>query len=230
MTSTDTTRKPDWRKDAACRDTDPEVFFPTGTDVGWKKTEAQAKTVCFSCPVRRDCLTFALNEGIRDGIFGGLTEKERYALRRRATKKKRKEKTAPTKITPTVPVAPTTKKPGSLRAIWNLYARPFGDGHVTWHGSDRIYFKNAAYSPRKISFILDRGRNPEGRVTTTCGLSRCVDPAHLEDDVNRTACGTRPGYQKHQREGTEICAPCRQANTDADNRLRRTGTTKQLAA
>ncbi|WP_069773060.1 WhiB family transcriptional regulator [Streptomyces sp. LUP30] len=39
-------------------------------------------------------------------------------------------------------------------------------------------------------------------------------------------CGTRPGYQKHLREGTEICGPCRQANTGADNRLRRTGTTK----
>lgn len=42
-------------------------------------------------------------------------------------------------------------------------------------------------------------------------------------------CGTRGGYQKHLREKTEICAPCRQANTDADNRLRRTGTTKASA-
>ncbi|CAM5591620.1 WhiB family transcriptional regulator [Streptomyces purpurascens] len=42
-------------------------------------------------------------------------------------------------------------------------------------------------------------------------------------------CGTRAGYQKHLREKTEICAPCRQANTDADNRLRRTGTTKASA-
>lgn len=42
-------------------------------------------------------------------------------------------------------------------------------------------------------------------------------------------CGTRPGYRKHLREGTETCAPCRQANTDADNRLRRTGTTKVTA-
>lgn len=42
-------------------------------------------------------------------------------------------------------------------------------------------------------------------------------------------CGTRGGYQKHLREKTEICAPCRQSNTDADNRLRRTGTTKAVA-
>lgn len=42
-------------------------------------------------------------------------------------------------------------------------------------------------------------------------------------------CGTRSGYQKHVREKTKICDPCRQANTDADNRLRRTGTTKVSA-
>jgi hypothetical protein len=42
-------------------------------------------------------------------------------------------------------------------------------------------------------------------------------------------CGTRAGYQKHLREKTAICGPCRQANTDADNRLRRTGTTKAAA-
>lgn len=42
-------------------------------------------------------------------------------------------------------------------------------------------------------------------------------------------CGTRGGYQKHLREKTPICQPCRQANTDADNRLRRTGSTKAVA-
>lgn len=39
-------------------------------------------------------------------------------------------------------------------------------------------------------------------------------------------CGTRAGYQRHLRLGEKACDPCRQANTDADNRLRRTGTTK----
>ena len=43
------------------------------------------------------------------------------------------------------------------------------------------------------------------------------------------ACGTRPGYQKHLREKTKICDPCRQANADADARLRRTGTSKVTA-
>ena len=42
-------------------------------------------------------------------------------------------------------------------------------------------------------------------------------------------CGTRSGYGKHLREQTEPCPPCRQANTDAYNRLVRTGTTKVAA-
>jgi hypothetical protein len=42
-------------------------------------------------------------------------------------------------------------------------------------------------------------------------------------------CGTRSGYLRHRKNGEEACAACRQANTDADNRLRRTGTTKAAA-
>ncbi|MFD4572059.1 WhiB family transcriptional regulator [Streptomyces sp. NPDC058417] len=42
-------------------------------------------------------------------------------------------------------------------------------------------------------------------------------------------CGTRSGYQRHLKDKTAICGPCRQANTDADNRLRRTGTTRAAA-
>lgn len=43
-------------------------------------------------------------------------------------------------------------------------------------------------------------------------------------------CGTRPGYQKHTRNGEKACAPCRAANTDADRRLRTTGSTLAPAA
>jgi hypothetical protein len=42
-------------------------------------------------------------------------------------------------------------------------------------------------------------------------------------------CGTNAGYRKHIRDKTEICGPCRQAHADADNRLRRTGTTRAVA-
>lgn len=42
-------------------------------------------------------------------------------------------------------------------------------------------------------------------------------------------CGTNSGYAKHLRDKTEICGPCRQAHTDADARLRRTGTSTAAA-
>jgi len=54
-------------------------------------------------------------------------------------------------------------------------------------------------------------------------------PVPVKKKRGPAECGTRSGYQKHVREKTEICPPCRQANTDADNRLRRTGTTKVLS-
>lgn len=79
----------DWRARAACRDEDPEIFFPTATEVtphGWLEV-AEAQRVCDRCPVRRACLSSALESGEEFGIWGGLTEKERRALRRRRSRR-----------------------------------------------------------------------------------------------------------------------------------------------
>ncbi|MGH3758030.1 WhiB family transcriptional regulator [Actinophytocola sp.] len=73
----------DWRNRAACRDEDPELFFPI-SDVGPAARQAeQAKAVCARCPVRAQCLNFALDNGLDHGIFGGTTERERRELARR---------------------------------------------------------------------------------------------------------------------------------------------------
>jgi WhiB family transcriptional regulator, redox-sensing transcriptional regulator len=74
----------DWRQRAACRDTDPELFFPV-SDTGPAARQAeQAKAICARCPVRELCLDYALESGLDHGIFGGATETERRELRRRA--------------------------------------------------------------------------------------------------------------------------------------------------
>ena len=67
-----------WRDRAACLDVgDPEVFFPTrGEDV------SAAKAICAGCPVRLECLEFALERVIRQGVFGGMSEHERRLERR----------------------------------------------------------------------------------------------------------------------------------------------------
>jgi WhiB family redox-sensing transcriptional regulator len=79
---------PDWPSRSACRTADLSLFFPSGDDEkpgARVAREAQAKAVCRTCPVRRPCLELALRAGDASqfGIWGGLNEGERIALRRR---------------------------------------------------------------------------------------------------------------------------------------------------
>ncbi|HEX6351731.1 WhiB family transcriptional regulator [Actinophytocola sp.] len=73
----------DWRHNAACRDEDPELFFPVGTSGPAILQVAQAKAVCHRCTVASDCLTWALQSGQDAGVWGGMSEDERRALKRR---------------------------------------------------------------------------------------------------------------------------------------------------
>ncbi len=72
-----------WRHSAACRTEDPELFFPIGTSGPALLQTEQAKTVCRSCPVREQCLEWALETGQSIGVWGGTSETERRALKRR---------------------------------------------------------------------------------------------------------------------------------------------------
>ena len=65
-----------WRELAACRGADLEVFFP-----GRGESAGPARQVCAACPVRQPCLDYAITNRITHGIWGGLTERERRALR-----------------------------------------------------------------------------------------------------------------------------------------------------
>ncbi|SEE98401.1 WhiB family transcriptional regulator [Ruania alba] len=68
-----------WQERALCAQTDPEAFFP---EKGGSTREA--KRVCVSCDVRAECLEYALAHDERFGIWGGLSERERRKLKRRA--------------------------------------------------------------------------------------------------------------------------------------------------
>ena len=70
----------DWRDEAACRGLDTEVFFPPSED---EADAAAAKAVCAVCPVREECLEWAVATNQPDGVWGGLTATERRRLRRR---------------------------------------------------------------------------------------------------------------------------------------------------
>ncbi|WOF24191.1 WhiB family transcriptional regulator [Microbacterium betulae] len=68
-----------WQSDALCAQTDPEAFFP---EKGGSTRDA--KRICGSCDVRAQCLDYALQNDERFGIWGGLSERERRKLKRRA--------------------------------------------------------------------------------------------------------------------------------------------------
>jgi WhiB family transcriptional regulator, redox-sensing transcriptional regulator len=72
----------EWRKIAACRDTDPELFFPIGTTGAALLQIEQAKAVCRICPVQAECLEFALATNQDSGVWGGTSEEERRMIRR----------------------------------------------------------------------------------------------------------------------------------------------------
>lgn len=77
-------KRNDWREDAACLRSPVEVFFPHDTLASdrW----VQAKIVCKSCSVKKQCLSLVINlDPIDDkwGIFGGKTPQERIKERER---------------------------------------------------------------------------------------------------------------------------------------------------
>jgi WhiB family transcriptional regulator, redox-sensing transcriptional regulator len=67
-----------WRSAAACQACDPDLFFPLSSSGPAVEQIARAKEICARCPVRRECLAFALRTRQAHGVWGGLTEQERY--------------------------------------------------------------------------------------------------------------------------------------------------------
>lgn len=68
----------DWMLRARCRGADPSEFFPSD-GVGVE----QAQRVCVDCPVRLECLEYALRHRIDHGVWGGCSERERRRILKR---------------------------------------------------------------------------------------------------------------------------------------------------
>src|SRR6187402_832875 len=79
----------DWRDKAACLTVDPELFFPVGNTGPAVDQIEKAKSVCARCTVTEICLQYALETGQDSGVWGGLSEDERRALKRRAARARR---------------------------------------------------------------------------------------------------------------------------------------------
>ena len=69
----------EWRESALCRQVSPELFFPEKGE-----SSQDAKRICGMCAVRQECLDYAMRAGEKFGVFGGVSERGRRKLRRRA--------------------------------------------------------------------------------------------------------------------------------------------------
>lgn len=78
-----------WQDAAACRGEDIELFFgPDGERQPEREVrERKAKAICSRCPVRGECLEYALSKPERYGVWGGLNEDERASERRRRSRR-----------------------------------------------------------------------------------------------------------------------------------------------
>jgi WhiB family redox-sensing transcriptional regulator len=86
----ETAELPGWQDFANCLGVDPDLFFPERG-----ASTREAKEVCRGCVVREDCLEYALDNGEKFGIWGGMSERERRRLRRqRALARRAPEVTA----------------------------------------------------------------------------------------------------------------------------------------
>ena len=61
-----------WQDQAACYGIDPDTFFPTS-----EEEAGPALAFCSACDIRQTCLSWALKNGERYGVWGGLTEQQR---------------------------------------------------------------------------------------------------------------------------------------------------------
>jgi len=65
-----------WQARANCMGVDPDLFFPSA------RVDPRSQRVCRGCVAREDCLEYALDNGEKFGIWGGMSERERRRLRR----------------------------------------------------------------------------------------------------------------------------------------------------
>jgi len=84
--SSETSEQPGWQDFANCLGVDPDLFFPERG-----ASTREAKEVCRGCVVRADCLEYALDNGEKFGIWGGMSERERRRLRRQRALARRGE-------------------------------------------------------------------------------------------------------------------------------------------
>lgn len=84
----------DWRELGACRDSDPDLFFPIGTTGPAQDLIRKAVAICSACSMQEECLQYALETNQEAGIWGGYPEDDRRRLRKRWLAERRRRRRA----------------------------------------------------------------------------------------------------------------------------------------
>ena len=84
----------DWREMAACRDSDPDLFFPIGTTGLATDKIRQSVAICTACAMQEECLQYALETNQEAGVWGGYPEDDRRRLRKRWLAERRRQRQA----------------------------------------------------------------------------------------------------------------------------------------
>lgn len=158
-----------WLTQAACRGAG-DTMFP-GTLAREIKA---AKAFCRACPVILECRRWALDQRIAEGVWGGLSEGERFTILH--------GKNPPAAIEEAAPPRPKL----TLRSVWERSVQ-LVDGHAVWTGYQPVAIGGKNHTPQQVAFKVDRGRDPVGVVRKTCDADGCVLPAHLADQAERDA-------------------------------------------
>lgn len=177
-------RTPDWRATAVCRGAENDAWFPHPTNA---LAVQAAKQGCFACPVMFHCAQTALVQRIDDGVWGGLSEKQRNSI----TSQNRADTLHDISVVRAAvlhalrhELNPTQ----SLRDIWEQRTYEMAGGHIGWRGESTTFsFKGHSYTPKQVSFFLDRGHKAAGvvRRIPECLVVECVNPRHLLDNTER---------------------------------------------
>src|SRR5579871_927708 len=79
----------DWREAGACLNADPDLFFPVAVGDAAGQQVSRALRICADCPVKQQCLEFAMRTREPAGIWGGTTPEERVRVLRSRTRRSR---------------------------------------------------------------------------------------------------------------------------------------------
>lgn len=178
----ETLRAADWRDAGLCLTEDPELFHPVGTTAAALRATEQAKTICRRCPSVTACLNYALDTPVPDGILGGLTEQERAGLLR--AKARHNLSAGDIQARAEVMRRPP-KQPRTMQGVFDEGTTRLRGGHLAWTGQVEVKFGGRKYSPKQLSFTLDRGHFPDGKVLVDCEVAECVLARHLTDRAER---------------------------------------------